>query len=174
VDFGFCVCSKLLMFKSAPKVGIDSFRICCDEEMCWYADGLDDSMRMLRKLLAITVLLFLGLPAAVSAFALAPKSDANLPACCRKNGKHHCMMSAAERSRLSDNVQRVSAPVETCPFAPQAVPAGHVVSWFVGREQGALVMVVGRSAGVAQAECLRRISRDRTRQKRGPPTVSLL
>jgi len=131
-------------------------------------------MSLLRKLIAITVLLFLALPAAVSAFALTAKSEANLPACCRKGGKHHCAMMAAANEQASDGLHRVSAPVEKCPFAPQAAPVGHAQSWMMARERGALQVQVRLSAVVAQAESARRVSQIRTRQKRGPPAVSLL
>jgi hypothetical protein len=77
----------------------------------------------LRRLISIVLLAVLGLPFASSLFALTPKSEANLPACCRRNGKHHCMMSMAERERLSEKPQFSPVP-ERCPYAPAVVAVG--------------------------------------------------
>jgi hypothetical protein len=53
--------------------------------------------------------------------------DANLPACCRRNGAHHCAMSApgamrmaAAQSAETGNTPTVSAPL-TCPYYPGAI-----------------------------------------------------
>jgi hypothetical protein len=127
-------------------------------------------MSTLRKLIAITLLAIFGLPFASALFALTPKSEANLPACCRRAGKHHCMMNVMERnSSLSDKPQ-VSAPPEKCPYFPATLQIGRHPN-MLGAPSGQVVFsgFIGQSAIIAQTESKRRISRDRSRQKRGPP-----
>jgi hypothetical protein len=72
----------------------------------------------MRRLLSITLVALLGLP---SVMALLPGSDeSRLPACCRRNGAHHCAMSAAMMARMMEYVSRepgFAAPSH-CPFYP--------------------------------------------------------
>ena len=76
----------------------------------------------MRRFIAITLLTIFGLPFASSLFALTPKSDANLPACCRRNGKHHCMMTAAIAQRPSSDAGKTetASVQESCPYSPAA------------------------------------------------------
>jgi hypothetical protein len=60
-------------------------------------------------------------------FALGPLSslidgseDANLPACCRRHGAHHCAMAAMAAQTQTDDAPAVSAPM-TCPSYPGSV-----------------------------------------------------
>jgi hypothetical protein len=124
----------------------------------------------LRKLIAIALLAVFGLPFASSLFALTPKSEANLPACCRRNGKHHCMMTMADRDRLLSPQPGFSAPMEKCPYCPGAILSLHHSVDFVP-PLGSVTHdeVLSHPAGVSQAECNLRISRDRAHGKRGPP-----
>jgi hypothetical protein len=50
--------------------------------------------------------------------------DANLPACCRRNGAHHCAMSvrmaAVTRQAATGKTPMVSVPM-TCPYYPGAI-----------------------------------------------------
>ena len=62
--------------------------------------------------------------------ALRPKSESDLPPCCRRNGKHHCMMSMAERSQIADRAPAFSTPAEKCPHYP-AVELGVQGNFFV-------------------------------------------
>jgi hypothetical protein len=78
----------------------------------------------MRRLLSIALVALLGLP---SVMALLPGSDeARLPACCRRDGAHHCAMSAAMMARMMEYDSRApgfSAPSH-CPFYPaHASPA---------------------------------------------------
>ncbi len=56
------------------------------------------SINVLRKFIVITLLAIFGLPFGASLFALTPKSEPNLPACCRRGGEHHCNLGVAERA----------------------------------------------------------------------------
>jgi hypothetical protein len=127
-----------------------------------------------RKLIAIALLAVFGLPFGSSLFALAPRNGSSLPACCRRDGKHHCMMSMAERDRLSRREPGISAPPEKCPYCPAAIlRIHHSVDFAPPSAQGVYAGLAGHPAGVVQAECQQRISLDRARGKRGPPAFSL-
>jgi len=131
-------------------------------------------MIVMRRLIAIALLAVFGLPFASPLFALTPKSEENLPACCRRNGQHHCMMSMAERNQLESRESAFSAPLEKCPYCPAAILSIHHSVGFVPPTRHVIYAgLAGHPAGVEQAECKRRISRDRARSKRGPPTFSL-
>lgn len=103
-------------------------------------------------------------------------SSENLPACCRRNGRHHCMMRMMTEYELSNQPGRhVSAPFEKCPFFPKgllpAMTQGHVAALPSGGMFHAELL--RHPACTAQVEAQYRISFDRSRQKRGPPTPDL-
>jgi hypothetical protein len=128
-------------------------------------------MESLRKLLAITLLAFLGLPFASSLLALTPKDDANVPACCRRNGKHHCM-GMAINGKMTSDAAAFSAPSDKCPFAPAALPGSlHPTSSDIPPAQITFAGLLSHPAATAQTESKWRISRERSRQKRGPPSL---
>ena len=47
---------------------------------------------MLRRMLAITLLIAFGSPLVLPLFAATADPEASLPACCRSHGAHHCAM----------------------------------------------------------------------------------
>lgn len=53
-----------------------------------------------RRVCAATLLLALLLPWVLCMSALRSDPEAQLPACCRSHGKHHCMMSAEQMAAL--------------------------------------------------------------------------
>ena len=128
-------------------------------------------MALLRKLLAITLLAFFGLPFASALSALTPKNEANLPACCKRNGKHHCMMGS-QGSETASGEHRFTHPEEKCPYAPATSAAGHYpIAFGLPSTQILFSGPIGTPAAIAQAESMCRVARDRSRQKRGPPAV---
>jgi hypothetical protein len=116
--------------------------------------------RGIAILLAFIISFMLMLPA----LAASPGSS-NLPACCLKNGRHHCTGGMGQ-----PGVQTIT---EKCPFVQHAsVPAGgapippsNAVFIFAG--------LVHHPACSPQIEAHRRISFSRSRQKRGPPSFLL-
>ena len=46
--------------------------------------------------------------------------DSNLPACCRRQGAHHCVMAAMATETQSGKTPKMSAPM-TCPRFPGAI-----------------------------------------------------
>ncbi len=131
-----------------------------------------DSMWPMRKLIAMALLALLGLPFAAPLLAMSAEHAERLPACCRKDGKHHCMMSMDELARAMGDAPHMSAPVEHCPYAPTAAmvmpvsvvaPPSAAAAIYAG--------VVAHPAVVAQTACMRRVAETRSRQKRGPPAM---
>ena len=126
----------------------------------------------------VAILLLFAFCSLWSAPLLAASSDpgSNLPICCRRNGKHHCIMRMMMERELSRQPGRhVSAPFEKCPFFPKgllpATTQGHFVAMPLG---GVFYAGLPRHpACTAQVEAQYRISFDRSRQKRGPPIPHL-
>jgi hypothetical protein len=130
---------------------------------------LGASMEAVRKLLAIALLAVFGLPLVPPLLALGPTSDAGLPACCRRNGKHHCAKSAEESVKPPQGSQLFSATPEKCPSCPTSVAIIHGDAFAPPAAQAVYAGLIAHPAIVAQTESKLRISRGRSRQKRGPP-----
>jgi hypothetical protein len=94
----------------------------------------------MRRILSILMLLVLGLgpvvPVSAMATGLTPTvasgwtgkvDESRLPACCRRNGKHHCAMSGGITTADASGITTIGA-ADSCPFAPTMV-AVSVVSF---------------------------------------------
>jgi hypothetical protein len=132
------------------------------------------SIGALRRLISILLLAVFGLPFVPQLLASTAKSESNLPACCRRNGKHHCMMSASEKSKGASGKAAFSAPLDKCPYAPATVAVSHHPANEVATSSATYAEVVSHPSVRPQTESRRRISQDRSRSKRGPPTVASL
>ncbi len=79
----------------------------------------------------------------------------------------------AERSLLTasdSQTPRWQAPVELCPYCPASLPGYfHQELLNMPVAQAIFSDIVSHPSGTVQTESRRRISRDRSRQKRGPP-----
>jgi len=105
--------------------------------------------------------------------ALFVSPSANLPECCRRNGKHHCAMMmdmAAPQVDSPSGPAFKSAPAR-CPFYSKsgALPSASKTIVLQPSEEF-IAALVGYPAVIAQAESRQRISFNRSRQKRGPPS----
>jgi hypothetical protein len=96
--------------------------------------------------------------------------QANLPACCRRAGKHHCTMPDA----ASQQSKSVGIVAEKCPCIPAATAAIHFLVLAPPATGAVFAGLVGHPAVHAQTAAQYRISFDRSRQKRGPPTFFFL
>jgi hypothetical protein len=97
-----------------------------------------------------------------------------LPACCRRAGKHHCMMHMSEGNQAPSSTPQFSAQPEKCPYCPATLQLSHGPNALgVPSAQAEFSGFSGQAAAIARAESKRRISRDRSRQKRGPPALFL-
>ena len=135
-------------------------------------------MEPLRKLLSILMAAVLGLTFVaplLAAYGQVP--DGWLPACCRRLGAHHCAMNMDMAKKLAaaagDNPVWTTTS-KCCPCYPAAVTTGHFHETLAAAPAQALYAEIA-SYGLCpvQTEAKRRVSRDRSRQKRGPP-VELL
>ena len=117
------------------------------------------------RLLAILVLLVMGLPIASPLLALSGSVDGHLPACCRRAGRHHCSGMAATDAATP----QLGATAHKCPLYPQAsVAVPHNVAT-PPAARALYASIASHPAGIAQTESKWRVSRYRSRQKRGPP-----
>jgi hypothetical protein len=119
-----------------------------------------------RRILSISLLLLFSLPLVLPLFA-ADAAAANLPAWCRKDGKHHCMM--IRTGSQDGNGQRVVAVRERCPCFPTMQATSHIDFSSDAVRECVRAAIVSHPSGVAQTEARLSISFDRSRQKRGPP-----
>jgi len=123
----------------------------------------------MRRACASLLLLVFSLPLIAPALASLP-DDSQLPACCRRGGKHHCAMS------MEVNVpSRYHVVQETCPFSPFGhTPLLQPHAFALLNPQALAGFAAGPAAVVRTAEAGYRISADRTRHKRGPPDSLIL
>ena len=104
--------------------------------------------------------------------ALFVDAESNLPACCRRDGKHHCGMMAQDMAPTPSSGAAVDALRAKCPFFPSG---GAVLpqpgAALLAASQPAGISIVSQIAAPAQAEAGYRISLNRAHHKRGPPTL---
>lgn len=130
-----------------------------------------DSIGVLRRLLSILLVIVIGLPLAAPIFAATLRSESSLPACCRRAGKHHCMGEIQKDSGASSKTVLRSSR-EICPYMPTLPAAFHSETSGAPTRMMVVDVLLMHDAVLAQTESKLRISRTRSRQKRGPPTLS--
>lgn len=118
-------------------------------------NGYDTAVRRIPAILLLGLFSFLLIEPAVLA-----ENDSRLPACCRRDGLHHCSRTNAQ----GPFVQGV------CPAFPKtgAAPA-YSKTIIVRAVRAAFVGLITFPAGRAQTALLCRASYSRARQKRAPP-----
>jgi hypothetical protein len=126
-----------------------------------------------RRALSIVLLLLFSLPLISPALALTDISDANLPACCRRNGAHHCTKITSPANSSGSGLSFSAIPPR-CPAYPAAVtPVRHGDLSF---HAASLIFagIVSHPVIKPQTEARARVALDLSRQKRGPPPTILL
>jgi hypothetical protein len=104
--------------------------------------------------------------------ALFPDAQSNLPACCRRDGKHHCGMTAQDMAQTPSSGAAVEALHAKCRFFPEGgAVLPHSDAALLAASQRAYVSLVTRIAVTAQVEAGYRLSCNRAHQKRGPPAL---
>jgi len=123
----------------------------------------------LRRILAISLLLIFGLPlfAPLSGWS---EASADTPACCRRDGKHHCAMDGSS----SRQKQQVTIVAEKCPCSPASLASVTVLPFTPSAASAIFAGIAKHPATHPQVEARYRVSFDRSRLKRGPPASSLL
>ena len=126
---------------------------------------------LLRRLLSILLLAVIGLPLAAPLFAATSRGESSIPACCRRNGKHHCT-GGMQRDSKASSKPAFHAPRESCPYTPTLPATIHSETFAVPPRTVVADVLLTHDAVIAQTESKLRISRTRSRQKRGPPAIS--
>ena len=127
---------------------------------------------MVRMRRAPAILLVFLFSFSLIAPALSVGDESNLPACCRRDGKHHCGMMARDMADAPSSGLLADATRMRCPFFPGAgavVPEAAPV--LLAASQTAGISTVAQIADQAQAEAGYRISFHCSHHKRGPPTI---
>jgi hypothetical protein len=119
----------------------------------------------MRRLLVSLLLAVFSFP--LFAPALLASADSNLPACCRRNGKHGCSMPSGSKSTSGISLHAVHCPMS--PAGSQA-PAADFVAVLKGSGAVFAALVSHPSVHV-QTEAIGRVAFSRSSQKRGPPIV---
>jgi len=125
----------------------------------------------MRRLATIALLLHILLP--TGAAFLARNGQEDLPPCCRRDGKHHCMMMDRAPEGLASGPVVKAASVK-CPLFPRGAMVSEKGPYLVPAvSQSYYAAVVTHPALYAQVESSYRICWSRSHQKRGPPAVPL-
>ena len=147
-----------------PKTTTRCIRIgTCASANCASAGG--STMLTMRRTLAMLLVALFGF-GLMGPVVSASEEDFRLPACCRRDGKHSCAMTAIQRGSSSGH----SVQAARCRLFPsaKAFPPGRTVSL-----RGASRMIFGglvsHSASRSQVEVLYRTSYSRACQGRAPP-----
>ena len=122
-----------------------------------------------RRLIGTLLLLLFSFPLISPVLAFAAGPDANLPACCRRNGAHHCLMKM-QMAEPSGPERNFSAIPQTCPAYPAAVT--QIQHGDLSFHSASLIFaeVVSHPSVRLQTQARARVALDRSRQKRGPPS----
>ena len=123
---------------------------------------------LMRSTVAVLLALAFSWMLIVPAFA--GSAESNLPACCQKNGKHHCTMGA---DKSSDSGLSFAVIGEKCPYFPHSTVAAQVGMFTPSLKQAIFAGIVQHPAVSPQTEAGYRASYLRSKQKRGPPSSSL-
>jgi hypothetical protein len=122
----------------------------------------------MRRALAILLMALFSFPL-ISPALFASDADSNLPACCRRGGKHHCAMMAMGSESPSPGR---SAQAGRCSLFPDAgaIPGSPAVS-LPAVCKAIFAELLSHPASCSQVKALCLISYSRAGQKRGPPVV---
>ncbi len=126
----------------------------------------------LRKSLSILLLAVFGLPFVSPLLDMTAGAESNLPACCRRNGAHHCMMSAEQMEALLHG-DHFTVIHSKCPLYPKANTTAHHPDYSFVPSAVVFTEVLSAPETLRQIEAWARVALEGARQKRGPPTVRL-
>lgn len=99
---------------------------------------------------------------------LSPAAEANLPSCCRRNGKHHCMMY--EKQRPVGTETGIASISAKCPCVPDSTGAVHSAKFTLRASAVFYAEAVANPAYAPQTAARFRVSFLRSHQRRGPPS----
>jgi hypothetical protein len=121
----------------------------------------------MRRALSITIALLFGLSLAAPLFSVDAANS--LPQCCRRNGSHHC-----DSGKTADSGSRaVSSIAPKCSNWPKSTAAAWPNHLAPPHTQVVRIPLYAHPESAPQTEARYRVSFARSRQKRGPPIISL-
>jgi hypothetical protein len=104
--------------------------------------------------------------------ALFVDSESNLPACCRRDGKHHCGMLDRDMAETPSSGLAADALRAKCPFFPNGgAVLPHSGALLLAASQPAGISIVSQIGTPGHAEAGYCISLNRSHRKRGPPSL---
>jgi hypothetical protein len=121
-----------------------------------------------RRLLSFALLLLFSLPLISPLLALTAGSDANLPACCRRNGAHHCTRTTHPADPAAGT--NLSATPQHCPAYPAVITQARHGDLSIHAASLIFAGIVSHPVIKPQTQARARVALDISRQKRGPPT----
>lgn len=121
-------------------------------------------MRRGTSILLLAIFLLGSLP------ALLGDNEASLPACCRRNGAHHCSMGRLRAAILASGQPIVSAP-STCPSYPGENALTTAPLYGIAPAAAAELALRTTPHTPAASRAAARVSAARARSTRGPPSL---
>jgi hypothetical protein len=103
--------------------------------------------------------------------ALFADPESSLPACCRRDGKHHCAMMDMAGVDQDDGEAYWKSTPQKCAQFPKTGASSCAAKTGPRRTAKIAHLVSSRPTIAAQTEALYRISHSRSREKRGPPSL---
>jgi hypothetical protein len=121
-----------------------------------------------RRILAISLLLLFSVTLISPLFALSTDAGGNLPACCRRNGTHHCALMTGEQSQ---GIQ-FSALQQRCPAYPRAITLNRRNEFSLKTSTDRSVEIVVHASGKTEATANAKTDSYGSQQQRGPPVLA--
>jgi hypothetical protein len=119
------------------------------------------------RTVSIAVLVALIAPSFLIFVDVNPSTEARLPACCRRDGEHHCATMAVAVEPSSETQVKALPPV--CPFRSQASSVAYATSYLPESFPAHFAGQQSHPSIHAQSHAKQRISEACSHQKRGPP-----
>jgi hypothetical protein len=124
----------------------------------------------MRRTLALLLPVLLSLP--LIAPLILANADSNLPACCRRNGQHHCAMPSMGAEAPSSSGSSIHSGVSRCSYYPGAASTQRESKIAPLKASLAIfASLISHPVVQTQTEAQYRVSFSRSRHKRGPPAL---
>lgn len=131
--------------------------------------ALTTRIRQKSRILAALLAMLTGLPPDAPWLARAD-SERNLPACCRRDGKHGCGRPAKGRARQTKGAP-VKAGNTVCPLLPITGSSAPSPLFVILRTGGAGNAAPAAAVVAVRTQSLLQLSRGGAARKRGPPAA---
>lgn len=124
--------------------------------------------RISALLLLVLNSLLLTVPVAVAANTKSPE----IPACCRRDGKHKCAMTVKQQQQASASLAMISDVCPCCPKGSVQASASTADAAFAPERTTFHLPVFALESGLPQTLARQRIAEHRAWRKRGPPSYT--